>query len=339
MIYPVSQTAWVGFTTNASTGAAANADSLPTASLVRNGTADGAVTVTVTNLSTGAYMASFAIPADYATNDDLQLLVSATISTIPCKLWIGQGRVDATIASRSTLTALDVWAFLATSATTVGSLGKRIADFLTGDAFVRLGAPASASVSADIATVAAKTANLPASPAAVGSAMTLANNSVTAAALASDAVAEIADAVWDEALSGHTTAGSAGKALSDAISSNNIITRSGPHVLTAVDSGVDGTVGLFVGDHYSLTIRTLIGNEPPGGTGATWSASTSDEATGSAITTDASLTEISEELGYFAYALAAGDTTSARRVRLTLKRTLSSDVRIFGPLVLNVRDR
>jgi hypothetical protein len=51
---------------------------------------------------------------------------------------------------------------------------------MTGDAFARLGAPAGASVSADVAAVKtdtaavkAKTDNLPASPAAVGSAMTL----------------------------------------------------------------------------------------------------------------------------------------------------------------------
>ncbi len=43
----------------------------------------------------------------------------------------------------------------------------------TGDSYARLGAPAGASVSADIATVNAKTTNLPASPAAVGSAMTV----------------------------------------------------------------------------------------------------------------------------------------------------------------------
>lgn len=118
-----------------------------------------------------------------------------------------------------------------------------------------------------------------------------------------------------------------------------VITRSGPHSITALDSGIDGTVGLFVGDRYSLTIKATIGSDPPGGTGATWQASTTDEATGAAIVTDAAMTEISEEIGYFAYALAAGDTTSARRVRLTVKRTLGSDVRIFGPLVLNVRDR
>jgi len=39
---------------------------------------------------------------------------------------------------------------------------------------------------------------------------------INAAALAADAAAEIADAIWDEATGGHTTAGSAGKALIDA---------------------------------------------------------------------------------------------------------------------------
>lgn len=43
----------------------------------------------------------------------------------------------------------------------------------TGDAYARLGAPAGASVSADVAAINAKTTNLPASPAAVGSAMNL----------------------------------------------------------------------------------------------------------------------------------------------------------------------
>jgi hypothetical protein len=38
-------------------------------------------------------------------------------------------------------------------------------------------------------------------------------NGITAASLAEDAGAEIADAVWDEALSGHVAAGTAGKAL------------------------------------------------------------------------------------------------------------------------------
>ena len=58
----------------------------------------------------------------------------------------------------------------------------------TGDSYARLGAPAGASVSADIAAVQAKTVNLPASPAAVGSAMTLAAASITTASIADGAI-------------------------------------------------------------------------------------------------------------------------------------------------------
>ena len=43
----------------------------------------------------------------------------------------------------------------------------------------------------------------------------VATGAIDADALAADAVAEIADGVWDEALSGHSAAGSAGKKLSD----------------------------------------------------------------------------------------------------------------------------
>lgn len=71
-----------------------------------------------------------------------------------------------------------IWDALTSALTTVGSIGKKLADWTvgtidtytgntkqTGDNFARLGAPAGASVSADIAAVNAKTTNLPASPA------------------------------------------------------------------------------------------------------------------------------------------------------------------------------
>lgn len=44
----------------------------------------------------------------------------------------------------------------------------------------------------------------------------LADNAITAAKIATDAVSEIADGAWDEMLAGHALAGSAGKALTDA---------------------------------------------------------------------------------------------------------------------------
>jgi hypothetical protein len=69
----------------------------------------------------------------------------------------------------------------------------------TGDSYARIGAPAGASVSADIAVIEAnsllikaKTDNLPASPAAVGSAMTLAANAVDTSQFTQAA----ADKVW-----------------------------------------------------------------------------------------------------------------------------------------------
>lgn len=169
------------------------------------------------------------------------------------------GRIDASVSSRSTLTAADVWASGTRTLTSFGTLVADTAaavwaaatrtltaisdsagittllsrltntragnlDNLTVVPLDAAGTRTALGLAADnldtqLSAINSKTTNLPASPAAVGSAMTLANNSVTAAALASDAVAEIVDGVWDEALSGHTTAGSAGKALADAGSS------------------------------------------------------------------------------------------------------------------------
>lgn len=60
------------------------------------------------------------------------------------------------------------------SGTTIGTLTTYTGNTVqTGDSYARLGAPAGASTAADIAAVNSKTTNLPGSPAAVGSAMTL----------------------------------------------------------------------------------------------------------------------------------------------------------------------
>lgn len=65
---------------------------------------------------------------------------------------------------RTTLVAA-IWNALTSGFGTAGSIGLRIVNYLTGDSFARLGAPAGASVAADIAEINAKTQNLPASPA------------------------------------------------------------------------------------------------------------------------------------------------------------------------------
>lgn len=80
--------------------------------------------------------------------------------------------LDATISSRSSHSVADIWNALTSGLSTAGSIGKRVVDYLTGDVFARLGAPAGASVSADIAAaktdtaaIKAKTDNLPTDPA------------------------------------------------------------------------------------------------------------------------------------------------------------------------------
>jgi|SRR5882672_882242 len=133
-----------------------------------------------------------------------------------------------------------IWDALTSALTTAGSIGKRLTDFITGDAFVRLGAPAGASVSADIAAIKSdtgtiltdvntgagaiytrlgapagaslaadiaainsKTTNLPAAPAATGDAMALTVGAV--------------HAVWDEVVDGTFTARQAARLWNSAL--------------------------------------------------------------------------------------------------------------------------
>jgi len=73
------------FPTQSTTGAATNADSLPTASLYRNNAIDNSVTVTVANITTGIYSLSCTIPGSYAAGDTVQVVISATIGGTAAK--------------------------------------------------------------------------------------------------------------------------------------------------------------------------------------------------------------------------------------------------------------
>jgi len=59
-------------------GALTNADSLPTGTTVVNGQDDGGISVTVTNVSTGAYYASLT-PSGLSSADYVQVRISATV--------------------------------------------------------------------------------------------------------------------------------------------------------------------------------------------------------------------------------------------------------------------
>jgi hypothetical protein len=76
-----AQAVTVDFTTaDPTTGAAADADSTPTATLVINGT-DNAATVTVTNKATGVYKAAVTLPTLTA-GDVVSVRVAATVATV-----------------------------------------------------------------------------------------------------------------------------------------------------------------------------------------------------------------------------------------------------------------
>jgi hypothetical protein len=84
----------IEFPVSGGTGGATNADSLPAGTFARNGTDDGTVTVTVTNVDTGRYKAAFTIPVGAAAGDTCTLAIAAIIGTIPAKQIVWQVVLD-----------------------------------------------------------------------------------------------------------------------------------------------------------------------------------------------------------------------------------------------------
>ena len=142
------------FTTRVfATGVATNADSTPTGTLYVNGTADAA-SVTVTNITTGIYKAAVTLPT-LAVGDVVDLRIAATVSSVADTEVIWSDTKDLVIDSAGLTDANMVKA---------GPSGSGLTQ-TAGDIYARLGAPAGASMSADIAAINAKTTNLPSSPA------------------------------------------------------------------------------------------------------------------------------------------------------------------------------
>jgi hypothetical protein len=78
------RTYWGNFSTfNSATGAQANADSTPTGTAYKNGSAETHTTVTVTNVSTGFYKWTAALDGTYwSDKDELTVVVAATVNSI-----------------------------------------------------------------------------------------------------------------------------------------------------------------------------------------------------------------------------------------------------------------
>jgi hypothetical protein len=97
MIIKASQNIIVFFSTiNATTGAAEDADSLPTGVLYENGSDSGEV-ITISNVDTGLYSASFSIPSDAAEEDVYDLVVEGTVNGVAGIGSIWRGSISAVI--------------------------------------------------------------------------------------------------------------------------------------------------------------------------------------------------------------------------------------------------
>ena len=95
MIYIPGQAYYSEFTTtNPTTGAAADADSLPVATATRNGTDDAAFILTVTKLDTGRYKITGTVPAGYAAGDWLHVSVSVVMGGIIAKAVVDKSFID-----------------------------------------------------------------------------------------------------------------------------------------------------------------------------------------------------------------------------------------------------
>jgi hypothetical protein len=99
----------------------------------------------------GGFKKFFNIAAPAATMDHLILVDTATALTT---------NNDKTGYGLSAAAVQAIWDALSAALTTANSIGKRIVDFLTGDIYARLGAPAGASVSVDVAAIKTETASI-----------------------------------------------------------------------------------------------------------------------------------------------------------------------------------
>lgn len=144
-----AQSVTVMFSTRiAATSVGTIADSLPTGTLYQNGVANAA-SVTVTNISGGVYKAQVTMPT-LAAGDQVELMITATVSGITdtANVW---GDTNDFIGSAGALTTVTT----ATNLTTYTGNTPQ-----TGDAYARIGAPAGASVSADVAAIKANATTL-----------------------------------------------------------------------------------------------------------------------------------------------------------------------------------
>lgn len=181
-------------TANPTTGAAADADSLPTGTLVINGTDNGA-TVTVTNIDTGRYKAAVTLPT-IASGDTVQLAVAATVSSVAGKaiIWTetGDTKRNSDLNDAAAVSAVSIRSEIDSNSTQLAAIVNDTNELQTNQGNWLTATGFSTHSAADVWLSATRTLT------SYGS-------------LAGDT----ASAVWDTLLTGITTVGSIGKLIKD----------------------------------------------------------------------------------------------------------------------------
>jgi hypothetical protein len=178
-----------------------------------------------------------------ATNIDVDQVVASVSGAV------GSVTAGVTLAA-SAIQA--IWDALTSALTTVGSIGKLLVDNINATISSRASQTTADAIEADTQDIQSR---LPAAlvsgriDASVGA---MAANTLTASALATDAVNEVVDQVWDEAISGHLGAGSTGAALNAAGSAGDPWSTPLPGAYGA------GTAGKIIGDNVDTPISSRL---------------------------------------------------------------------------------
>lgn len=233
-----AQAITVEFTTSRfDTGAATNADSLPTGTLVKNGT-DDAASVTVTNIDAGRYKAAVTLPT-LAIGDIVELSIAATVNSVAGKGIIWRDTKDVLLDSSGLVTVPDTQKVdlnTVKTQTITCSAGITVNPNVGTTQPVNFhGTGATAYVKTDLYEV----LDTAASPGTVDA------NVVSASAAGKTA---IEDAVWDAAVSSHTTLNTFGDDHQFIADTNNRMVRLEQGIVVAT-----GTVTDLAGSPTSFT--------------------------------------------------------------------------------------
>ena len=232
-----------------STGAAVTSEVVASIKIMKNGASAAALdaAATLTHSATGVYLLLLKAADISAVGECTVVLNSGTnsasavrLNVLPATVYsaIVENAVNATGGLVGATAAITTMAgVIATSTNITAGTITTTTNLTNAPTSGDLTATMKASVTAAVPTVASIQSGL-ATPTNITAATgitvsSIEANVVTASALAADAVAEIADGIWDEATSGHTTGGTYGGRIVRATNSNTEVQITGSNHIAA----------------------------------------------------------------------------------------------------------